>query len=236
MSSQRLADMIKTLQAIDIPMPARPGFASALKDLMDTPGASTEDYKLNDLAKKALQDMDREAQQQRMEERLALHEHTPESERKNMADEKIEIDDKTILEAELADLAEDMTQHFAKSYDSLFFCTLVGPDTLTVAVDGRGFKKVAHMGQENFIPIEAYLGKKNRIIIKFKPKEAASYTSMEMAADDAVEKLDCFELLTVMPLGTYSDRVHEFKLKASKLREADKVKDRFDAYQNFGSF
>lgn len=149
-----------------------------------------------------------------------------------------DLDDRTALEAGLADLAADLDSHF-KAFDgqsSLDVCSLVGPETLTVHVAGRGYRKEAHVGGEDFIPFEAYMGKKGKILVKFKPKQAAGYEHMEMTTDDALKSLSAFEALTMMEHGSFTERHAQLSKERSKLREQERNRNKFEDYASFGSF
>lgn len=160
-----------------------------------------------------------------------------EARKATQAPQETELDDATDLEAALADLAADLTAHY-NSFDpeQLNSCTLLGPEQLTVEVTGRGYKKVAHMGGEDFIPNSAYVGKRGKIIVVFRPVGAASYQTMEMAADDAVSNLSAFEALSITEGGDYKTRMKAISLKAVKLKEREAVKDKAEDYPDFGSF
>lgn len=86
------------------------------------------------------------------------------------------------------------------------------------------------------MPVEAYLGKKGKIIVKLKPLQAAGYDLMEMPADQALNALVGFNILSITPEGSYEDRVHSLNVVKAKLREQARNKDKFDQYADFGTF
>ncbi|UUZ75422.1 hypothetical protein LP414_27285 [Polaromonas sp. P1(28)-13] len=151
---------------------------------------------------------------------------------------QMDITDQVALDAGLADLATDMTTHFSKLDDGINFCTLNGVALLTVERPGKGFSKVSHIGGEDFIPQSAYVGKRGKIIVRFKPKEAAAYEVMEMAADEAMTQMAGFSLLTEMPDGDYVTHIRLLNKEASNIREKESVKDKFVEYEaiGFGTF
>jgi hypothetical protein len=180
---------------------------------------------------------ERLAQELRREQEM-MDEIKLDTERKaGQAPQEVELDDETDLEAALADLAADLTSHYMSfNPEDLNSCTLLGPEQLTVEVEGRGYRKMAHMGGEDFTPLSAYVGKKRKIIVVFKPVHADAYSTMEMTADEAVTNLSGFEALSVTNEGDYRTRMRLIASKATKLKEREAVKDKSSDYDNFGSF
>lgn len=150
----------------------------------------------------------------------------------------MDITDKEALDAKLADLAVSLTDHFGTLASGNNLCTLVGVEQLTVERSGKGFSKVAHIGGEEFVPFEAYAGKRGKIIVRFTPREAAAYETMEMSADEALGKLQGFSTLTNMEGGDYQSHAKRLNRDASTIRERESVKDKFTEYEaiGFGTF
>lgn len=151
--------------------------------------------------------------------------------------EMIEITSQFELDASLADLAADLTLAFSKAQsdnDAINFVTLRSPMLLTVEKKGKGYTKEAHIGQEEFIPIGAYVGKKGNIILKFKPREAAHYEFMEMTANEGLEMLEDMSYFMELPEGTYYARIADLNTAKSAIRDQVLVKDKFEQYQHLG--
>jgi hypothetical protein len=149
-----------------------------------------------------------------------------------------DIDDAMLLEAELTDLAQELTTYFAAQPDqAITTCTLAGPEVLTCCRVNGTYHKVSHVGGEDFKPVEAYIGKRKRMLIKFQPLQAAEYAHMEMFVDDALAHMHGFDQLTWFEDGsTLSDKLHALARKASEIKEKERNRSKFDDYDNFGMF
>jgi hypothetical protein len=208
------------------PTLVRPGFAGALDLLMKTPGASTESKEF--MAELSLAEAER-----LINPPITNPEDTQMTDATD-ATEPDEIDDELILEADLADLALDLTTYWSK-LTLPPEVILAGPESLTVFHRG-GFQKRPHIGGEEFIPFEAYIGKKGRVIVKFRSREAVDYDHMEMFADDALAHLHNFRNVVTTESGSYMARIANLNRKRSDLRAMEKAKDKFDEYDDFGTF
>lgn len=229
------------------------GLARGLEVLMNTPGASTDDppfrktleTSLSPVQQRAAQKMQQELQDRLAKEtalRLKGNEYdqiwTDELEKTEV---NTDIDDKAMLEAGLADLAQEMTDAFKELQGdtTIDACRLTSGESLTVltrvTAGGGSYAKVGHIGGEEFIPSEAYVGKKGKILVKFKPTSVASYVVMEMPADEALTKLEGFDLLSVLKDGTsYRHRIATLRSAGTRIREQEANKDRFEEYKDLG--
>lgn len=145
-----------------------------------------------------------------------------------------------LLDAELADLAQELTEHFektqvqSKTFMQVTACALVGPDTLTVSTS-KGYRKRTHVGGEEFRPRRAYVGKRGKLLIEFAPLQADDYEHMEMSAQDALAKLSGFDLLSNFgDDASLADRLRGISRKASVVREQESNESRFDDYKDLG--
>lgn len=219
--------LAKIVAAKDAPASDRRlGAATAMKVLMATPGASTDDPEfLKHLAKLS-----------------GIPPKETKTKEVQMKESAQDLDDKVALEAGLADLAADLTAHFLSAganADGINTCSLTGPESLTVTTEGRGYSKLPHLGGEEFIPDTAYLGKRGKVIVCFKPRDAAAYSTMEMPIEEALVKLDGFSIIANDLEGPpLMERLKGLKREESKLREQEKMKDKFVEYADigFGSF
>lgn len=155
-------------------------------------------------------------------------------------DKEMDIDDKTQLEAGLADLAADLTGHFLNlaADGAPNVCRLKGPQVLTVEIAGKGYRKESHIGGEEFKPRSAHVGKKGKIILVFEPRSASSYQTAEFLAEDAFRELDGVEEVTTIGGTSYAARVAALNKQKQKIRDADLMQARADVYADlgFGSF
>lgn len=133
---------------------------------------------------------------------------------------------------------KDITNWF-KENSEVF--TLSDAKTLTVKkrdTDGGGYSKVAMIGGESFVPVSAYIGKRNAMIIEFKPTSVSPYLSMEMTEAEAARSLIGFKSYLAKLMSEVGTSVQNAREEKRRESENKKNAANFKKYEEigFGSF
>lgn len=132
----------------------------------------------------------------------------------------------------LTKLAEGLTQYFK---DVTTTVKLFAPTMLTVKVPGTGFKKVSHIGGEEFKIDSVYLGKKSKLIFAFNPVDTVTYSQMEMEGDEALAALEHFRNGVDGAVGgDYVQEVSAIRRLEADAREAVATANKFNEYEDIG--
>lgn len=135
------------------------------------------------------------------------------------------------MKAELEKLAKEMTEGFQANKQGV---TLLAPEALTV-LSAKGYGKQSHIGGEEFVPHEVYLGKKGALIGCFKPTEASAYQRMEMPIEDALTKLSGFRQIAELSCADgYQSRMSDIRNAVSAQREKEELAKKADVYADIG--
>lgn len=141
------------------------------------------------------------------------------------------------VQQEIDKLCEHMTIFFQSTSESDIATTLSGPGMLTVNVPGKGYRKLNHVGGEEFVPTAARRGANDKIIVTFKPTAAASYTAMEMGEVDVAAQLTTGrQLLNESCAGHFFELLRAIKNIGAKERQVQEVIAKSEQYQEFGSW
>lgn len=137
--------------------------------------------------------------------------------------------------SELDMVAIEVADYFE---ENKFEATLVAPCTLTVKVPSGEFRKVPHIGGENFVPVGAYAGKRNNLIFVFRPVGVTSYATMEMTEADAKKNLAGFDTYLKGALNhNFETTMKELRQERSRKKELEKVADKANEYgEEFASW
>lgn len=132
-------------------------------------------------------------------------------------------------------VVDELKKRIAASSTSERMFTLKAPSSLTVK-DGGGFKKRPHIGGEEFLLSDVYEGKKEAVFV-FKPVAVEKYETMEMTETQANARLNGFTKAYAKLLsGGLDEARKEHAKKQADEKERTKLADRFDRYEDFGSF
>lgn len=138
----------------------------------------------------------------------------------------------------LEKLAACMTASFEKDANTLPAVTLLSPSALTVSVPGKGYRKINHVGGEEFRPVRVTVGKTGKLIFVFKPLAAAVYAEMEMLEVDAQTQLEGFRQMAndACGSGNFVDAMRAIRQIETKAYEQEQVKEKAAVYEEFGSW
>ncbi|MDY7537539.1 hypothetical protein QN372_00090 [Undibacterium sp. RTI2.1] len=194
-------------------------FSSALEALLNTPGMSTDSSKY-----KALLGGSRVASM------LA-----PEKLRGVTADLAI-VDDLLNYKGKNVDLEQISNElsenlNFTKTPN----VSLRAPTNLTV-VCPKGFSKQSHIGGEEFTITDARVGKKGKIILSLRPKDATNYSHAEVLLDDAKQQLNGVMETLETALPGFDDFIKGVKVLEVQKKEVAEVAVKMKDYQDFGSW
>ena len=134
-------------------------------------------------------------------------------------------------ELELDLLAEEITAVMAATTETFM---LSAPMLLTVKRPGGTFAKVAHVGSEDFQPVRAYMGKRNKMIFVFKPVMVSEYSEMEMDEASATANLVAFKDYLREFVGDIEYKAGQIKARIAGNKEREKLADRAETYKNIG--
>jgi hypothetical protein len=268
-ASNALKDLIEAHKGWDAGPPARPGFTHAMKKLMETPGASSDDLTFTMMPRRAGKSFAEKFADEysltrpksgtttattgaasdpltiaKLNEIAELMKLPPIGKKADLIifDEvESEMATKkpdaaaTATQERLELLVVDMNEWLNGATDEEAPpVVLFAPESLTVET-ATAYAKMPHIGGESFTPVSAYLGKRGKIIVKFKPEFAAEFTHMEMSVDDACKKLNGFSLIAESCVeGGLSHRLKTIMTTASSEREREAVKDKFAEYADIG--
>lgn len=132
----------------------------------------------------------------------------------------------------LTKLAEGLTGYFK---DNTRTVKLFAPTMLTVKVVGTGYKKVSHIGGEEFKIDGVYLGKKGKLIFTFAPVDTVTYSHMEMEGDEALASLEHFRNAVDAAVGgDFVQVATAIRRLEADAREAAASASKFTEYEDIG--
>lgn len=135
------------------------------------------------------------------------------------------------LIAELEKLAKEMTEGFQATKQKV---ALLAPEALSV-LTAKGWAKKSHIGGEEFVPHQVYLGKRGALIGHFKPADAATYQRMEMPIEDALTRLSGFyEIAELCCVNGYHLRIIDIRSAVSERLEKEEMAKKADVYADIG--
>lgn len=109
---------------------------------------------------------------------------------------------------------------------------LNGPMSLTVCRANGDYRKLSHIGGEDFCADGAYLGKRGQIILRFAPVMASDYQYAEMSLKEAMSNFA--EFTGWFALIGASRRLSEIKEKEVQEKERKENEKRFGHYEDIG--
>ncbi|MEB0115445.1 hypothetical protein QN395_03015 [Undibacterium sp. RTI2.2] len=113
--------------------------------------------------------------------------------------------------------------------------SLRAPTNLTV-VCPKGFSKQSHIGGEEFTITDARVGKKGKIILSLRPKDATNYSHAEVLLDDAKQQLNGVMETLETALPGFDDFIKGVKVLEVQKKEVAEVAVKMKDYQDFGSW
>lgn len=140
------------------------------------------------------------------------------------------------------ELEEELCQHILETIENFkeVIFTLNQPVTVTVKKRNDRFAKVPLIGDEKFRLTNAYVGKRDGVILVMKPLAGSDYRHMEMNTADAARYLDDYTAFETKVVLSYSkeaqadkeERIRQDAIDAASLEERQQA-----AYgENYGSW
>jgi hypothetical protein len=141
-----------------------------------------------------------------------------------------EVEAELQIEEEFGEVLVELNKKFKASKETFM---LTAPMVLTVKRP-KGYSKSNHIGSEDFKPLRAYMGKKGKIIIVFRPVMTADYEEMEMEEAQAKQHLMGFEEFFKEAMWGVREQLSDFHKRAALEQEKAALTDRFETYKDLG--
>ena len=205
--------------------------ASEWARLMATPGAKTSDpvgFSAREVGK-AFIDPDSPYNKSLMKE-IGLVDMPKVSSEKVTTVLLDEVESELQLEEEFGEVLKAVNKKFKASKETFM---LTAPMVLTVKRP-KGYSKANHIGSEDFKPLRAYMGKKGKIIIVFRPVMTADYEEMEMEEAQAKQHLMGFDEYFKEAMWDVREELDAFHKKSADEQEKAALSDRFETYKDLG--